>query len=100
MVIFIKDQVDHCYTSQDGQKIFDTIFRVLKTKNSVLLDFQGIDAVSSTFVNVALVRLLSYFSFDEIKKTVGFINSNKNINSMIKSRLTFESSKQEDKISA
>jgi len=63
-------------------------------ENEIVLSFEGIDIVSSSFVNAALIPFIKLMGFDEIKRKFQFINTNKQINDMIKRRFQFEASRK------
>ena len=46
-----------CITSEDGQKLYETIRPVLASQEDVYLDFSGISAFSSPFFNFAIGQL-------------------------------------------
>ena len=56
----------------------------------VSISFNGIDSVTSSFVNSALIELLEYHSFDYIKSNMTFKNTNREVNMIIKKRFDFE----------
>lgn len=93
-LIRVLDFVDRCYNSEDGEVIHDVIVARLSTEPELLVSLEGIDSVPSSFVNVAFIRLLELMSFDEIKRRVRFINTNSQINEMIRSRFVFEAKRQ------
>jgi hypothetical protein len=95
-LIRVLDLVDRCYNSEDGEVIHEAIVARLPTEFELFVSLDGVDSVPSSFVNVAFVRLLERMSFEEIKKRVHFVNTNSQINEMIKSRFTFEARRQID----
>lgn len=91
MVINIKDHVERCYSNEDGKIILDLIKKSFEDGETATLSFAGINSVTSSFTNTAFIELLKEYEFNYIKKNLRFIDSNKLINDMIKSRFTFES---------
>jgi hypothetical protein len=83
MVIVALDHVPHCYTSADGLVIAGAVRRCLR-RGETTLSFSGVDDVPSSFVNSAIVSLLDEFSSDEIRKRLSIVNSNRQINDMIR----------------
>ncbi|WP_010162586.1 STAS-like domain-containing protein [Sphingomonas sp. PAMC 26617] len=83
MVIAALDHVPQCYTSADGLVIAGTIRRCLR-QGGATLSFFGVDDVPSSFVNSAIVSLLDEFSSDEIRKRLSIVDSNRQINDMIR----------------
>ena len=90
MVIKPLDFLKHCYTNEDGAEVYGRIAPALKAGQNVVVSFEGIDAVPSSFVNSAFIELLHDLSFAQIKQQLSFIHSNKTIKLMIKSRFEFE----------
>lgn len=93
-LIRVLDLVDRCYNSEDGEVIHDAIVARLPSDSELFVSLDGVDSVPSSFVNVAFIRLLERMSFDEIKRKIHFVNTNSQINEMIKSRFTFEAKRQ------
>jgi|SRR5690606_243162 len=90
MVIKICDHVGRCYSNEDGKVIRDLLVGYLNKGTSLTVSFKNIDGVTSSFVNTAFIELLDDFDFDVIKRSLKFVDSNKQINDMIKSRFSFE----------
>ncbi|MFC0271145.1 STAS-like domain-containing protein [Metabacillus herbersteinensis] len=90
MVIKIVDHVGRCYSNQDGLIVKMILLKHLNSNKLVILSFEGIDGVTSSFVNTALIELLEDFDFDKIKQNLKFTNTNRQINEMIKNRFKFE----------
>jgi len=93
MVINLLNFVNQCYSDSDGAIIYSIIVRYME-ENEIVLSFEGIDIVSSSFVNAALIPFIKLMGFDEIKRKFQFINTNKQINDMIKRRFQFEASRK------
>jgi hypothetical protein len=89
-LIRVLDLVDRCYNSNDGQIVHDAIELGLKQNDKLAVSFAGVDSVPSSFINVALISFLDHFAFDEIKRRLRFIDTNSQINEMIRTRFTFE----------
>lgn len=90
MVIKIKDYSDNCYTNADGGVVFLLLKDLLSENNNITVSFEGIQNLSSSFVNSALIQLLDYFEFDYIKNHLSFIKTTKVINDLIIKRFNFE----------
>lgn len=90
MVIKIINHTGHCLNSADGLKIFEIIKPLMDQKEKVMVSFEGIDAVSSSFINSAFIELLCHFNFDFIKDHLSFSDTYKHINDLIKKRFAFE----------
>ncbi|MCW3745379.1 STAS-like domain-containing protein [uncultured Enterococcus sp.] len=80
-------------TNDDGDVLFEILRKNLDAGNKVVVSFEGVHGLNSSFVNSAFIRLLDLYSFDFIKKNVGFESTNKQINQLILSRFKFETSK-------
>jgi hypothetical protein len=89
-MIRVLDHVDRCYNGEDGQVIHDVIASHFSSEPEVLVSLEGVESVPSSFVNVAFISLLDQWSFTEIKKRLRFVNTNSQINEMIRSRFNFE----------
>jgi len=79
-------------TAEDGRKIFKALSDALNADSSpVEVSFSGVSIATSSFVNTAFIPLLDLVSFDEIKKRIRIVHSNRQVNDMIKTRLERES---------
>lgn len=92
MVIHLKNYIRSAYTNDEGNIVFN-ILKEHITDSSIEISFEGFDIVSSSFVNSAFVPLLNDYPLSFIKSQIRFIDSNKQINEMIKKRLVFESAR-------
>ncbi len=92
-MIRVLDYVDQCYNSADGQIIHDVIASHLKSESTLTVSFAGVDSVPSSFVNTALITLLKLYDFNQIKKLLRFVDTNSQINDMIRTRFTFEANR-------
>ena len=90
MIIVISDHISNYSDHNDGLTIFEMIRPLMEQGEKVVISFQGVDAVSPTFVNSAFIELLSHFDFEFIKEHLSFDNSYKHINDLIKKRFAFE----------
>jgi hypothetical protein len=81
--------VPHCYTNDDGAVIRHKILEALDAGEDVVVSFEGVDGVPSSFVNRAFLDLLDHYSYDTLRRRLTFANSTRQINHMIRSR--FES---------
>lgn len=89
-MIRVLDLVDRCYNGEDGQVVHDAIVSKLLNDEQLVVSMEGVDSVPSSFVNVAFISLLDVWNFDEIKRRIRFVNTNSQINEMIRSRFSFE----------
>jgi STAS-like domain of unknown function (DUF4325) len=89
MVIRILDHVAQAATYADGEKIFTLIADPIRRRDHVTLSFDGIDAVPSSFINAAVVRLVEVVGIDVIKTHLGVVDSTRQINNLIRDRMAF-----------
>jgi hypothetical protein len=76
--------------------IFSIVAPLIERGEDVVLSFEGVDAVPSSFINAAVVRLIEVVSLSEVKKHLGVIHSTRQINELIRSRFAFLSSQHLD----
>lgn len=93
-LINVLSQVERCYSNEDGQKIFKVIDEAFQNGNKVTLSFKGVEGVTSSFINTALIDLLDKYGFSFIKSNLLFTDTNKQINNSINSRFKFEVKKE------
>jgi len=90
MVVRVLDHISRCSAHEDGEIIYRIIRPILARGEKVAVSFDGISAVTSSFVNTAFIDLLDVFPFDQIKKNLTFLHSTRQINELIKKRFKFE----------
>lgn len=90
MKILVLDYVKQCQTNQDGEKIFNEIYPLIKNDKDITVSFEGVTAIPSSFVNSAFIALLDHIPFQSIKKHLKFSDTNSQMNSIIKDRFSFE----------
>ena len=56
-----------CVASDDGQKVYERIGKVIRQGRSVVLSFMNIRCTTPTFLNVAIGQLYGVFSEEEIR---------------------------------
>ena len=95
MVILIQNIVDGCDTNAQGARVRTIIDEHLRDGSSIALDFSGIFNVTSSFVNTAFVDFIDEHGFDQFKKTVSLKNVNRQISSMVTSRVKSVAAKLE-----
>jgi hypothetical protein len=89
MVVRILDHVANCSSYADGDTIFNIIGPVIQRGEDVVLSFEGVEAVPSSFINAAIVRLIEIVSLKEIKTHLKVIKSTRQINALIRGRIDF-----------
>lgn len=89
MVIKIVDYIKSASSYEDGEVIFRLILPAVQAGEKVVIDFSGITSVPSAFVNSAFIQLLEHVSFSQVKSTLSFMQSTRQINQLIRSRFEF-----------
>jgi hypothetical protein len=84
MVIEICDIAVGADTSEQGYLVHDRIRSELQASGTVVISFQRISTATSSFVNAAIVPLLSVMSLADLKANVRIVDSTRQINEMIK----------------
>lgn len=93
MVIKALDHVHDCYSWDTGAVIGDMLRSAFARNESVVLSFQGVTDVPSSFVNAALISLLDSYSFDFIKAHLRVTDASHQIVDMIQRRFSFATKK-------
>lgn len=97
-LVKVLNYVKQCYSNEDGHVIYEEILHHFSNEEDVRISFEGVDAVTSSFVNSALVALLEDYTFQFIKTKLTFINTSKQINNLINQRFKFEVKKRSELI--
>jgi hypothetical protein len=92
MVIRIRDVVSGADTAEQGAAVFEKLRSALMDSDSVTVSFEGLDIATSSFVVAAFLPLLEHHNFPDLKRRLRIINSTRQINQMIKSRMEREAS--------
>jgi STAS-like domain of unknown function (DUF4325) len=93
MVIKALDVVRDCQSWTSGDTLHKALQTALKEGDAeIVVSFEGVDDVPSAFVNAAFLSLLDSWDFETIRRRLRIVNSTRQINDMIKRRLTFEAS--------
>lgn len=90
MVIAVKSFIPDCDTNAHGDTLREVMLRALGMSEIIEVSFAEMTAATTSFVNSAFVELLETMTFDEIKKRIKITHSNRQINDMIRTRLTRE----------
>jgi hypothetical protein len=64
----------YCVTVEDGQRIYKLIHPLLSTKQTVQLDFAGVQIVASPFLNAAVGQLLRDLDSETLNAHLKFEN--------------------------
>lgn len=89
MVVRVIEHVASASSYDDGEVIFRLLLDPVRMGQKVEVDFSGITSVPSAFVNSAFVRLLEHVSFEQVRATLTFVQSTRQINELIRSRFEF-----------
>jgi hypothetical protein len=95
VIIKALEHVPNCYSRESGAVIFGLVQTALKKDGRATVSFAGVSDVPSSFVNAALIPLLDQYSFEFIRSNLSIIESNRQINEMIRRRFEAESSKRQ-----
>lgn len=68
----------------------------LRAGQDITLSFRGVRGVPSSFVNAAFVGLLDEFPVTLIRRHVRVVNSNPQINAMIRDRIATEAARLDE----
>jgi hypothetical protein len=86
MVVRIVDLAKSADTAEQGAVVFAQLKSGL-AQGKVVVSFEGIQSATSSFVNEALVPLVREFGLTLLKERLQVIQSTRQINEMIKTRL-------------
>jgi hypothetical protein len=93
MVIKVRDVVPDCQSWAHGDILHKTLQSAFaEGQAEVIISFEGVDDIPSAFVNAAFLPLLDSHDFETIRSRMRIVNSTRQINDMIRRRLTFEAS--------
>lgn len=63
-----------CTNVDDGQLLYDLLYRTLKAKQVIALDFQNIEMITPTFLNIAIGQLYRDFAVEFIRAHLTVVN--------------------------
>lgn len=81
-----------CVASNDGQKVYDRLYAILKSGRNVSLSFRNISTLTSAFLNAAIGQLYGVFSEDQIRSQLKVIEMEKDDQALL--RRVVETAKQ------
>lgn len=88
VTITIKDHVSEGFTNDDGALLYGVIKEYLHKNDTIILSFEGMTSISSSFLNSSLVQVKEEIGFSELKRRFKFIKTNQSINSTIRTRFS------------
>lgn len=59
-----------CVEADDGQKVFELVYKAFKEKKKVVLSFLNIDILTTAFLNTAIGQLYKDFAESDIKNSL------------------------------
>jgi STAS-like domain of unknown function (DUF4325) len=92
MAIRILEHIQSASTYEDGAVIFKLVLPKVVAREKVVVDFSGVSTVPSAFVNSAFIQLLEHVPFDQVRATLSFTGTTRQINDLIRSRFRFVTS--------
>jgi hypothetical protein len=93
MVINVRTLAGAADTSDQGDTLFRVLSPMLIRGEAVVVSFEGVEVATTSFVNAAFVELLSVLSLAQIKAQVKVVRSSKQINDLIRGRLSAEAAR-------
>ncbi len=90
MDITIKSLITDCSTQESGEKIKNMILLGFNNKELVVISFDKIIAVSTSFINTAFIDLLNEYSYEYLKANLKIIKANNSIRNLITRRFRKE----------
>jgi hypothetical protein len=84
MVISVRTISRSADTTDQGQAVFAAVLKAADGGSAVVVSFDGIRNVTSSFANAAFAQLLDRFSLADVKGWLRVVDSNRQINDMIK----------------
>lgn len=90
MVIRVLDVTDGASTADQGVAVLAVASAVLADAGTVKISFDGVHIATSSFVNACFVPLLKALSYDGLKRRVAVVDSNYQINDVIRRRISWE----------
>ncbi|NUJ80657.1 STAS-like domain-containing protein [Methylocystis sp. FS] len=90
MVIIVADIIVAADTEEQGTRLYASLIKALGSHDVATVSFAGLDTATSSFVNASFVPLLDAMPFVDLKRRLRIVASTRQINEMIKSRLSAE----------
>ena len=95
LIIKAKTISENHLTNADGDILFNAIHRNLEQGAYVVVSFKGLSYLNSSYINSALIQLLNHHSFETIKENVSFVDSTRQINTLIKNSFHYQTTRGE-----
>lgn len=84
MVISVQTIARSADTTEQGTILLTAVVNALAASSCVVVSFAGVSNATSSFANAAFAPLLDRFDLAEIKNRLRVVESNRQINDMIK----------------
>ena len=69
--LFVRKQCgEHCIALEDAENLFKQLTILLEAGENVTLDFEGVETIASSFLNVAMGRLVGIFKPEFLKQNL------------------------------
>jgi len=88
MVIYVKEFVTSCDTNSQGDQLRNKIINHLKKNTKVTVNFSGINNVTTSFINSALISLIDDYDLLTIKERVIIKKVNRQVGDLIRKSFT------------
>jgi STAS-like domain of unknown function (DUF4325) len=88
--IKVRDIAGRADTADQGAMLYRVLLERLDRPGQVIVDFDGLTTATSSFCNLAFVQLLARWKLADLKKRLRVVNSTRQINEMVRSRLERE----------
>lgn len=89
-VIRLLDVTDGASTADQGSAVLSAVRDALSNDCCVKISFSGVHVATSSFVNACFIPLLKMLSYDGLKKRIAVVDSNYQINDVIRRRISWE----------
>ena len=86
-IINIKDITEGTASNASGFSVYTVMKNSLTSDNKITLSFDGVNSMSSSFLNSSVGAFIDDYGFDAFKKNVSIINYTPSTLNMIKSYL-------------
>ena len=64
----------HCVGPDDGMALFEKMLSILKSGNSVCLDFSSVETLTTSFLNASVGKIFGKFDYADLEARLQLIN--------------------------
>jgi hypothetical protein len=68
--IKVKDITKGTFTNEDGLSVYNAIYSTISENDCIILSFEGITSLSSSFLNSSIGEIIEEFGFDFLKNKI------------------------------